>query len=328
MTCFFDAGRVRELMNRCGARRRPFLFAVNFEMTEGLFAENPLACSSVGFSVNGVGNREGMAGKSGSGAALLEARPMEFAEYARRFGTVRRGLLRGDSFLANLTVRTPVVSGLSLEEIFMRAEAPYLLYVPGRFVCFSPERFVRIAGGRIATNPMKGTINASVPDARQTILNDPKETARTQYRRGFAAERPEHPCRPGTCGAVPLHRPYCHTPRRHPAGEFRDSRPPAGRVRGADGRHPFRYASRRFGIGGPKSSTLRIIREAEGEPRGYYTGVFGYFDGQTLDSAVLIRFIEEEQGRMYFRSGGGITAYSDCRSEYEEVIEKVYLPFV
>ena len=49
MTCFFDAGRVRELMNRCGARRRPFLFAVNFEMTEGLFAENPLACSSVGF---------------------------------------------------------------------------------------------------------------------------------------------------------------------------------------------------------------------------------------------------------------------------------------
>lgn len=102
---------------------------------------------------------------------------------------------------------------------------------------------------------------------------------------------------------------------------------PAG-YRGADGRHPFRYASRRFGIGGPKSSTLRIIREAEGEPRGYYTGVFGYFDGQTLDSAVLIRFIEEEQGRMYFRSGGGITAYSDCRSEYEEVIEKVYLPFV
>ena len=54
----------------------------------------------------------------------------------------------------------------------------------------------------------------------------------------------------------------------------------------------------------------------------------GYFYGQTLDSAVLIRFIEEEQGRMYFRSGGGITAYSDCRSEYEEVIEKVYLPFV
>ena len=318
MTCFFDAGRVRELMNRCGARRRPFLFAVNFEMTEGLFAENPLACSSVGFSVNGVGNREGMAGKSGSGAALLEARPMEFAEYARRFGTVRRGLLRGDSFLTNLTVRTPVVSGLSLEEIFMRAEAPYLLYVPGRFVCFSPERFVRIAGGRIATNPMKGTINASVPDARQTILNDPKETA-------------EH----NTVVDLLRNDLSIHADRVH-VERFRYILQVSSEIAG---RLPAGYEARMGDIlfdmlpagsvsGAPKSSTLRIIREAEGEPRGYYTGVFGYFDGQTLDSAVLIRFIEEEQGRMYFRSGGGITAYSDCRSEYEEVIEKVYLPFV
>ena len=320
MTCFFDAGRVRELMNRCGARRRPFLFAVNFEMTEGLFAENPLACSSVGFSVNGVGNREGVAGKSG--------RPMEFAEYARRFGTVRRGLLRGDSFLANLTVRTPVVSGLSLEEIFMRAEAPYLLYVPGRFVCFSPERFVRIAGGRIATNPMKGTINASVPDARQTILNDPKETA--EHNTVVDLLRND----------LSIHADRVHVERFRYIDRIATRRGDILQVSSEiAGRLPAGYEARMGDIlfdmlpagsvsGAPKSSTLRIIREAEGEPRGYYTGVFGYFDGQTLDSAVLIRFIEEEQGRMYFRSGGGITAYSDCRSEYEEVIEKVYLPFV
>ena len=305
MTCFFDAGRVRELMNRCGARRRPFLFAVNFEMTEGLFAENPLACSSVGFSVNGVGNREGMAGKSGSGAALLEARPMEFAEYARRFGTVRRGLLRGDSFLTNLTVRTPVVSGLSLEEIFMRAEAPYLLYVP-----------------------MKGTINASVPDARQTILNDPKETA--EHNTVVDLLRND----------LSIHADRVHVERFRYIDRIATRRGDILQVSSEiAGRLPAGYEARMGDIlfdmlpagsvsGAPKSSTLRIIREAEGEPRGYYTGVFGYFDGQTLDSAVLIRFIEEEQGRMYFRSGGGITAYSDCRSEYEEVIEKVYLPFV
>lgn len=283
---------------------------------------------SVGFSVNGVGNREGMAGKSGSGAALLEARPMEFAEYARRFGTVRRGLLRGDSFLTNLTVRTPVVSGLSLEEIFMRAEAPYLLYVPGRFVCFSPERFVRIAGGRIATNPMKGTINASVPDARQTILNDPKETA--EHNTVVDLLRND----------LSIHADRVHVERFRYIDRIATRRGDILQVSSEiAGRLPAGYEARMGDIlfdmlpagsvsGAPKSSTLRIIREAEGEPRGYYTGVFGYFDGQTLDSAVLIRFIEEEQGRMYFRSGGGITAYSDCRSEYEEVIEKVYLPFV
>ena len=30
---------------------------------------------------------------------------------------------------------------------------------------------------------------------------------------------------------------------------------------------------------------------------------------------------------MYFRSGGGITIESQCESEYNEAIQKVYLPF-
>ena len=79
--------------------------------------------------------------------------------------------------------------------------------------------------------------------------------------------------------------------------------------------------------GAPKPSTLRIITQAERERRGFYTGVFGYFDGKKLDSAVMIRYIEVRDGRYYFRSGGGITINSDCRAEYEEVLAKVYLPF-
>ena len=79
--------------------------------------------------------------------------------------------------------------------------------------------------------------------------------------------------------------------------------------------------------GAPKPSTLHIISCAEGGRRGFYTGVFGYFDGKRLDSAVMIRYIEECDGQYYFRSGGGITINSDCRAEYEEVLAKVYLPF-
>ncbi|MFR7708176.1 MAG: aminodeoxychorismate synthase component I [Alistipes inops] len=312
------------LMN-AAVRRRPFLFAVNFKMTEGLFAENPLACSSVGFSVNR--SRQQRAWREGGSGAACWRRGRWSSPNMPAVSEQCRGLLRGDSFLANLTVRTPVVSGLSLEEIFMRAEAPYLLYVPGRFVCFSPERFVRIAGGRIATNPMKGTINASVPDARQTILNDPKETA--EHNTVVDLLRND----------LSIHADRVHVERFRYIDRIATRRGDILQVSSEiAGRLPAGYEARMGDIlfdmlpagsvsGAPKSSTLRIIREAEGEPRGYYTGVFG-FDGQTLDSAVLIRFIEEEQGRMYFRSGGGITAYSDCRSEYEEVIEKVYLPFV
>ena len=30
--------------------------------------------------------------------------------------------------------------------------------------------------------------------------------------------------------------------------------------------------------------------------------------------------------KLYFKAGGGITSKSDCRKEYEEVIQKIYLP--
>ena len=79
--------------------------------------------------------------------------------------------------------------------------------------------------------------------------------------------------------------------------------------------------------GAPKERTVQIIRSAETYDRGFYTGIAGIFDGENLDSTVLIRFIEEQDGRKYFKSGGGITFMSDARAEYEEMISKVYVPF-
>ena len=42
----------------------------------------------------------------------------------------------------------------------------------------------------------------------------------------------------------------------------------------------------------------------------------------------MIRFLEKADGGLRFRSGGGITALSDCESEYRELIDKVYVPLV
>ena len=80
--------------------------------------------------------------------------------------------------------------------------------------------------------------------------------------------------------------------------------------------------------GAPKEKTVQIIRETEPFERGFYTGICGYFDGESLDSAVMIRFIEKTDNEMVFRSGGGITARSDASSEYLEMIDKVYVPVV
>lgn len=41
----------------------------------------------------------------------------------------------------------------------------------------------------------------------------------------------------------------------------------------------------------------------------------------------MIRFLENDGLGTYFKAGGGITSKSDCSKEYEEVLQKVYLPF-
>ena len=60
--------------------------------------------------------------------------------------------------------------------------------------------------------------------------------------------------------------------------------------------------------------------------RGYYTGIMGYFDGKNLDSGVMIRFIEKTPQGLIYKSGGGITTMSDVNKEYQELIDKVYVP--
>ena len=42
----------------------------------------------------------------------------------------------------------------------------------------------------------------------------------------------------------------------------------------------------------------------------------------------MIRFIDEdENGNRFYKSGGGITCDSDVLNEYQELLDKIYLPF-
>jgi para-aminobenzoate synthetase component I len=42
----------------------------------------------------------------------------------------------------------------------------------------------------------------------------------------------------------------------------------------------------------------------------------------------MIRFIEENtKGEKFYKSGGGITCDSNALHEYEELLDKIYLPF-
>lgn len=321
-----DPETIRQSINRLAAQGRPFLFAVNFEMTEGYLVEDPAQGRDLFYSVLGAGNKPER--RPAAGSASLEVQPLGPEEYRQKFEVVARGLQRGDSYLTNLTVRTPIDCPLTLEDIFLLSSSPYQLYVPGRFVCFSPERFVKISQGRISTNPMKGTIDAAIPGAERLILDDFKETAEHNtivdllrndvsiWAEDVRVERFRYIDRIKTRQREIL----------QVSSEIVGQLPPDYLSQLGD--VIFTMLPAGSCSGAPKRSTVDIIQRAEGEARGYYTGVFGVFDGRDFDSAVMIRFIEEEAERKYFRSGGGITAYSSWEDEYREVLEKIYLPFV
>lgn len=319
-----DAKTVRREMNRCGAARRPFLFGVDFELRRGFFVEEPLSDRRLLFTVGDVTNDAGAVPDTHPTPQLRVLR-RDAGEYARKFRRVREGLLRGDSFLLNLTERTPIATNLTPEQIFRYSRAKYKLLFPGRFVCFSPESFVRIQGNEIASYPMKGTIDAKLPDAERTLMESYKELCEhytiTDLIRNDLNMVAEEVC-------VRRFR-YVESIRTlrgeilQTSSEITGTLSPSWHANIGD--LLFRLLPAGSISGAPKPSTLRIIREAEGIARGYYTGVFGYFDGSTLDSAVMIRFIEEAEGQFYFRSGGGITINSDEAEEYREVLEKIYL---
>ena len=346
-------------INRLASQDEPFLFVINYQGDKAFIRQlsdiNPEECL---FDFEGRGNSSDEMKNNSEKIAEIswQIAPPLYEDYERSFGIVKSNIMAGNSFLTNLTCKVPVSCNLSLEDIFHRAKGKYKLLLRRNenlnpFVCFSPETFVRIKGGRIYSYPMKGTLDASLPDAEKLLMEDRKEAAEhativdlirndlsrvaedvrvDKYRyvdvlhtnKGDILQTSSE-----ISGRLPEDYP-------HHLGEILDVQLPAGSITGA-----------------PKDKTMQIIQEAEGYDRGFYTGIMGIYDQGELNSAVMIRFVEEEflpidfdaDGRknnkasegkkdkssrkLFFKAGGGITSKSDCQREYEEVIQKIYLPF-
>ena len=377
--------KIIDKINRLASQKEPFLFVINYQADEAFIRKlsdiNPEECL---FDFEGRGNLSHAwkeTWKEETSETTWQIEPPLYEDYERSFNIVKSNIMAGNSYLTNLTNRVPVSCNLSLEEIFHRAKGKYKLLLRRKrtqaedkahlkeeaqnkahlkeenieenltpFVCFSPETFVRIKGGRIYSYPMKGTLDASLPNAEKLLMEDRKEAAEhativdlirndlsrvaedvrvDKYRyidvlhtnKGDILQTSSE-----ISGRLPEDYP-------HHLGEILDAQLPAGSITGA-----------------PKDKTMQIIQEAEGYDRGFYTGIMGIYNQGELNSAVIIRFIEEETSpvdfeadgeknfkanegkkpkesrKMYFKAGGGITSKSDCRREYEEVIQKIYLP--
>ena len=309
-----------EKMNDLGVKNVPFFFMIDFLKEKGEIIPLSELPSSIQFTINETNSVKNLQD------FIFKSYPKSYQYYQEQFKIVHDNLRLGNSYLTNLTCSTPIETNLSLQQIYQFTQAKYKLNYKNKFVCFSPEIFVKINEGKISSYPMKGTIDASLPNAEQQIINDEKEAA-------------EHATIVDLIrNDLSLVAENVHVKRYRYIDELITSDKKllqvSSEIQGDLGED---YSSKIGSIfnkllpagsicGAPKKKTVEIILEAEDYQRNFYTGVFGIFDGENVDSAVMIRFIEEIEGKLVFKSGGGITAKSDCESEYNEMIQKIYVP--
>ncbi len=313
-------------MNEMGRKQVPFLFIIDFELRNPVVVPiADLAGSQILFDINGYRN---FSHHSDTFHPIkMLKKPVTYKQYKKSYDIVAKNLKYGNSFLVNLTHKTEIDINLSLSTLFFQSAAKYKLLYNDQFLVFSPETFIKINNGVISSFPMKGTIEKDRPNAEEIILSDPKELA-------------EH------VTIVDLIRndlskiaSNVKTRRFRYIDEIKTSQKDLLQVSSEiTGRLPKNYTSKIGDMlmallpagsvsGAPKVKTMDIIKQSEQADRGFFTGVFGYFNGRDLDSGVMIRFMEKVGETYYFRSGGGITVNSNPQSEYQEMIDKVYVPF-
>ncbi|WP_198304624.1 aminodeoxychorismate synthase component I [Arcobacter vandammei] len=312
----------KKLLNKYGSEKEPFLFILSYDLTKIHIEKLNQANKNIKYELNSFNNTL-------KKEFFFNKFPISFESYKEKFEKIKEEIKRGNSYLLNLTSKTKIETNLSLDEIYDASNALLKLRFKSEnenFTCFTPEKFVEIFEDKIYTYPMKGTIDSSLENAKDILLNCPKEKAehtmivdllRNDLGRVANNIKVEEF---RFFEKIELKDKGLYQTSSKISGELKDWKNNLGDI-------IFNLLPAGSITGTPKKSTINILNSIEDYERGFYTGIFGIFDGNSFQSFVLIRFIEMIEGELFYKSGGGITIDSDVKLEYEELINKVYLPF-
>ena len=315
----------KRIVNDHAIKGIPFIFIMDFEMKRPrVFTLQEAKEKNIYFDLKNHSNFDYY--KSKININKFDLKPISKNKYFKAFEKAIKHINLGNSYLLNLTFPTKINTQKSLKDIFNIAKAKYKLLYKDKFLIFSPECFIRIKDEFIFSYPMKGTIDAAIPDAERKILNNKKEI----YEHNTIVDLIRNDISMVSTDVKVIKFRYINKIKTNKKELLQVSSEIKGRL-------PENWKSQLGDIiikllpagsisGAPKQKTIEIIRKAEKHNRGYYTGIFGIFDGKNLDSAVNIRFLEMNKDGLFYHSGGGITAKSDKEVEYNELIDKVYVP--
>ena len=312
---------VQKKLNEWGAKKNPFVFLIDFEKKNSKAWRFEDCAKEFLFDFQGITNLEN--DLSSPKNLKFKITPPNQIDYTNKYHKVINAIQKGETYLINLTTKGQIETNLSLEDLFNSAKSKYKILLKDHFVSFSPETFIQIKDGVIKTFPMKGTIDATSKNAQQILEDNEKEKAEhatiVDLLRNDLSEFAKKV-------RVEKYRYY---------EEIKANNKTVGQMSSEiSGELPMDYQSRIGDIiyhltpagsisGAPKPKTLELIKEIEQECRSFYTGIAGYFDGNNLDSCVLIRYLEKDGT---YRCGGGVTSKSKLKEEYEELIQKMYVP--
>jgi len=254
------------------------------------------------------------------------------AGYHARFERVRRYILDGDIYQANLSFRSRFVFAGDPLALYARlraaSNAAYGAYIDDgerQVLSLSPELFFDLsADGRITAKPMKGTIArgidpASDEAARARLAASEKDRAENLMivdllRNDLGRVAEIGSVRVENLFAVETY-PTLHTM----VSTVR------ARVRRGTGVERLVRAIFPCGsiTGAPKIRAMQVIRELEASPRGLYCGAMGHFapDGSARFN-VAIRTLTITGGEGELGIGGAVVQDSASRSEFEECLLK------
>jgi para-aminobenzoate synthetase component 1 len=314
-----------EKIREFGKKKIPFIFIIDYEMKKPFICKlEDAELNNIYYELNGKSNS--LSAHNNESINFFKKYPVDKEEYVKAFNLVKKHVNRGDSYLLNLTFKSKIETNLSLKNLFNISKAQYKLFFDDKFIVFSPECFIRIIGNQIYSYPMKGTIDARITNAEEKILSDEKEL----YEHNTIVDLIRNDISMVAKDVEVSKFRYLSTICTNQKKLIQVSSEIKGILEDdwESNLHEILLKILPAGsiCGAPKQKTLEIIKKAEQEKRGYYTGIFGIYDGKILDSSVMIRYIEKNDDGMHFRSGGGITALSDLDSEYQELIDKIYVP--
>ncbi|MCD6067994.1 MAG: para-aminobenzoate synthase component [Bacteroidetes bacterium] len=254
-------------------------------------------------------------------------------EYLMKITTIKEHIRRGDIYEMNFCMEffaeaklSPAHTYLDLNAI---SQAPFSFYSRFRDIYAigsSPERFLKKEGGKLITQPIKGTAPRSA---------DPKEDERLkEMLRNNEKERNENVmivdvsrndlsriAKKGTVKVDELFGVYSfrqvHQLISTVSCELKDNRTFGELLQAA-----FPPASM---TGAPKIRAMQIIEETESFKRGIYSGISGYITPNgDLDFNVVIRSIlyNEKEKQVSYAAGSAITDKCNPEDEYVECLLK------